>query len=70
MADEQQPQIPEDAEGHAVPSEDAREIAGSAEDAALEAYEEAEEATTEAPPSAQDGEERTPEPEPEAVLGD
>ena len=67
MADEQQPQIPEDAEGHAVPTEDAREIAGSAEDAALEAYEEAEEATAEAPPGAQDDEERAPEPEPAAA---
>jgi small subunit ribosomal protein S9 len=67
MADEQQPQIPEDAEGHAVPTEDAREIAGSAEDAALEAYEEAEEATVDAPPGPQDGEERTPEPEPAAA---
>jgi small subunit ribosomal protein S9 len=52
MADEQPPQDPGDAEGHAVPSEDAREIAGSAEDAALEAFEEAEEATVDVPPAA------------------
>ena len=38
-------------DGHAVPTEDAREIAGSAEDAALEAYEEAEEATVDVPPA-------------------
>jgi small subunit ribosomal protein S9 len=38
-------------DGHAVPTEDATEIAGSAEDAALEAYEEAEEATVDVPPS-------------------
>ncbi len=44
MADEQQPQGPDEAEGHAVPGEEAREIAGSAEDAALEALQEAEEA--------------------------
>jgi small subunit ribosomal protein S9 len=42
QADEQA--TPKDAgEGHAVPGEEAREIAGSAEDAALEAFEEAEE---------------------------
>ena len=47
MADEQTPDEP--AEGtpeqpeHAVPSEEAAEVAGSAEDAALEAYEEAQE---------------------------
>jgi small subunit ribosomal protein S9 len=52
MADEEIPQTPEEqdgdrsdtgqqAEGHAVPSEQATEIAGSAEDAALEAFEEA-----------------------------
>jgi small subunit ribosomal protein S9 len=52
MADEEIPQTPEEqdgdrsdtgqqAEGHAVPSEQAMEIAGSAEDAALEAFEEA-----------------------------
>jgi small subunit ribosomal protein S9 len=50
MADEQQPQPPEMTEGHAVPTEDAMEIAGSAEDAALEALQEAEEATVDAPP--------------------
>jgi small subunit ribosomal protein S9 len=38
-------------DGHAVPTEDAMEIAGSAEDAALEAYEEAEEATVDVPPA-------------------
>jgi small subunit ribosomal protein S9 len=54
MADEENPETPETptdgaqspAEGetgHAVPSEDAAEIAGSAEDAALEAFEEAKE---------------------------
>jgi small subunit ribosomal protein S9 len=55
MADEENPQAPEGSdseqqaeqsqaagEGHAVPSEQAKEIAGSAEDAALEAFEEAE----------------------------
>ncbi|HTY95784.1 MAG TPA: 30S ribosomal protein S9 [Solirubrobacteraceae bacterium] len=41
----------EQPDGHAVPTEDAREIAGSAEDAALEAYEEAEEATVDVPPA-------------------
>jgi len=51
MADEQQPQDPNDADGHAVPTEDAREIAGSAEDAALEAFEEAAEATVDVPPA-------------------
>jgi small subunit ribosomal protein S9 len=44
MADEDNQQAPEDAEQHAVPSEDAKEIAGSAEDAALEAAQEAQEA--------------------------
>jgi small subunit ribosomal protein S9 len=53
MADEDTPQIPQDAEGHAVPTEDAEEIAGSAEDAALEAFEEAEEATVDVPPAAE-----------------
>jgi small subunit ribosomal protein S9 len=38
MADEQNPETPDQ---HAVPTDDAAEIAGSAEDAALEAYEEA-----------------------------
>src|SRR5579883_1124933 len=47
MADEQTPQDPAEGEGageqaqHAVPSEQAREIAGSAEDAALEAAQDA-----------------------------
>jgi small subunit ribosomal protein S9 len=46
MADEQSPQPPEDAEEttHAVPEGDAAEIAGSAEDAPLEALQEAQEA--------------------------
>ena len=51
MADEQDPQIPPEEEGHAVPTEDAKEIAGSAEDAALEALQEAEEATVDVPPA-------------------
>ena len=67
MADEQEPQIPQDAEGHAVPTEEATEIAGSAEDAALEAYEEAEEATVEVPPAAEDAEPGAPEQEPPAA---
>jgi small subunit ribosomal protein S9 len=50
MADDDAPETPD--EQHAVPSEDAREIAGSAEDAALEAAQEAQEA----------GGEQTPEP--------
>jgi small subunit ribosomal protein S9 len=41
----------EQPDGHAVPTEDAREVAGSAEDAALEAYEEAAEATVDVPPA-------------------
>jgi len=52
MADEENPETPagsadsptEDAPQHAVPSEEATEIAGSAEDAALEAAQEAQEA--------------------------
>ncbi len=47
MADEENTHNPEDTESapqHAVPSEDASEIAGSAEDAALEAAQEAQEA--------------------------
>src|ERR1700686_4395489 len=45
MADEQNEQTPEEQPDgqHAVPSEDATEIAGSAEDAALEAAQEAQE---------------------------
>jgi small subunit ribosomal protein S9 len=45
MADEEKPQTPEEQPDgqHAVPSEDAAEIAGSAEDAALEAAQEAQE---------------------------
>jgi small subunit ribosomal protein S9 len=49
MADEENPETPADGAqsppeaGHAVPSEDAAEIAGSAEDAALEAFEESQE---------------------------
>ncbi len=41
----------EQPDGHAVPTEDAREVASSAEDAALEAYEEAAEATVDVPPA-------------------
>ncbi len=44
MADEQNPETPEaEADQHAVPTEDAMEIAGTAEDAALEAAQEAQE---------------------------
>jgi small subunit ribosomal protein S9 len=57
MADEDTPQTPADADApaeetpqHAVPSEEASEIAGSAEDAALEAAQEAIEAGGEKPP--------------------
>jgi small subunit ribosomal protein S9 len=46
MADEEHPETPEQ---HAVPSEDAEEIAGSAEDAALEAAEEARESGEQTP---------------------
>lgn len=57
MADETNPETPEEQTPHAVPSEDAREIAGSAEDAALEAAQEAREAasaeTTPEPPVAE-----------------
>jgi small subunit ribosomal protein S9 len=53
MPDEQSPETPETPQGeepqHAVPSEDAEQIAGSAEDAALEAAEEAREAPAEHP---------------------
>jgi small subunit ribosomal protein S9 len=54
MADEQTPDTPEPGEEtevpqHAVPSEEAQEIAGSAEDAALEAAEEAAEAGGQTP---------------------
>jgi small subunit ribosomal protein S9 len=47
MADDENPETPEQTPEaqHAVPSEDAREIAGSAEDAALEAAQEAQEST-------------------------
>jgi small subunit ribosomal protein S9 len=66
MADEQHDQAPEPEpqetpqtdEQHAVPSEDAREIAGSAEDAALEAAQEAQDAGDAAqgePPTVQAG---------------
>ena len=61
MADEETPETPdapaegaeaspESPAGHAVPTEDATEIAGSAEDAALEAAQEAEESGGEQPP--------------------
>jgi small subunit ribosomal protein S9 len=44
MADEEHPETPEaEADQHAVPTEDAMEIAGAAEDAALEAAQEAQE---------------------------
>jgi small subunit ribosomal protein S9 len=55
MADEQTPETPETPAAeesetqHAVPSEEAAEIAGSAEDAALEAAQEAQESGTPAP---------------------
>jgi small subunit ribosomal protein S9 len=54
MADEENPETPEQ---RAVPTEDAKEIAGSAEDAALEAAEEAGEApaSTPEPPTAEPG---------------
>jgi small subunit ribosomal protein S9 len=41
MADETNPETPEEQVPHAVPTEDAQEIAGSAEDAPLEALQEA-----------------------------
>jgi small subunit ribosomal protein S9 len=51
MADEDTPETPaEETPQHAVPSDDAKEIAGSAEDAALEAAEEAIEAGGESAP--------------------
>jgi small subunit ribosomal protein S9 len=49
MADEDAPETPEEAPQHAVPSDDAQEIAGSAEDAALEAVQEAVDAGGEQP---------------------
>jgi small subunit ribosomal protein S9 len=50
--DEETPETPaEETPQHAVPSDDAREIAGSAEDAALQAAEEAIEAGGETPPA-------------------
>jgi small subunit ribosomal protein S9 len=50
MADEETPETPaEETPQHAVPSEDAQEIAGSAEDAALEAAEEKRDAPEEHP---------------------
>jgi small subunit ribosomal protein S9 len=52
MADEETPETPEtpaEDSGHAVPSEEATEIAGSAEDAALEAAQEAREQPAEHP---------------------
>ncbi len=56
MADDETPDTPE----HAVPTEDAAEIAGSAEDAALEAFQE----SAEHPPGETSGEEPTFEPIP------
>ena len=51
MADDETPETPaEETPQHAVPSEDAQQIAGSAEDAALEAAEEASEAGGEKAP--------------------
>ncbi|HEY4894964.1 MAG TPA: 30S ribosomal protein S9, partial [Solirubrobacteraceae bacterium] len=57
MADEETPETPvPDSEGHAVPSEQAAEIAGSTEDAALEAAQEAQESGAVAPePAASHG---------------
>ena len=58
MADEDTPETPgTDSNGHAVPSEQAAEIAGSTEDAALEAAQEAKEsgATTPEPPVSHGG---------------
>ena len=50
MADEETPETPgTDSEGHAVPNEQAAEIAGSIEDAALEAAQEAQESGAAAP---------------------
>ena len=54
----------EQPDGHAVPTEDAREVAGSAEDAALEAYEEAAEATVDVPPAEPQAEASAEAPEP------
>jgi small subunit ribosomal protein S9 len=66
MADEENPETPEQ---HAVPSEEAAEIAGSAEDAALEAAQEAEETGESAPepPTAQPGGEGHAAPTEEAI---
>jgi small subunit ribosomal protein S9 len=64
MADEETPETPETPAqdgGHAVPSEDATEIAGSAEDAALEAAQEA---------SEQPAEHAAPEPEAVEAAGE
>jgi small subunit ribosomal protein S9 len=52
MADEENPETPEQ---HAVPTDEAKEIAGSAEDAALEAAQESGEAGQPEPPTAQPG---------------
>jgi small subunit ribosomal protein S9 len=49
MADDDAPETPDESQ-HAVPSEEAQEIAGSAEDAALEAAQEAQDAGGETPP--------------------
>jgi small subunit ribosomal protein S9 len=66
MADEENPETPEQ---RAVPSEDAKEIAGSAEDAALEAAEEAGDAAGESPeqPPAEPGGEGHAAPTEEAI---
>jgi small subunit ribosomal protein S9 len=81
MADEQHDQAPEPEpqetpqphEQHAVPSEDAREIAGSAEDAALEAAQEAQDAGAPAqgePPTVQAGGEGHEAPAAEAQVSE
>jgi small subunit ribosomal protein S9 len=66
MADEENPETPEQ---RAVPTEDAKEIAGSAEDAALEAAEEAGDAAgqTPEPPAAEPGGEGHAAPTEEAI---
>ena len=60
----------EQPDGHAVPTEDAREVAGSAEDAALEAYEEAAEATVDVPPAEPQAAAEAPEPAAEAPAAE
>jgi small subunit ribosomal protein S9 len=69
MADEETPETPETPEQRAVPTEDAQEIAGSAEDAALEAAEEAGDASgaSPEPPTAAPGGEGHAAPTEEAI---